>query len=107
MQGQSGAERFRVVVEGRPRGGITVAIPFDPSLVWGELDQFHVHGTVGLQPFRGSLTLEDGVWSLRLGPTWCRAPGFGPGDEVEVVMGPEGPRSASMGVDVACLGLER
>ncbi len=93
--------RFRVGAEGRPRGGISVAIPFDPSVAWGERDQYHVHGTVGGHPFRGPLTTIDGAWSLQLGPAWCRAPGFRPGDDVEVVLGPEGSQSTSMGADVA------
>ena len=42
----------------------------------------------------------DGQWSLQLGPSWCRRPGFEPGDEVEVVMAPEGPRTSTMGADV-------
>ena len=48
-------ERFRVVVVARPNGGITVGIPFDPAGAWGELDAYHVNGTVGGQPFRGAL----------------------------------------------------
>jgi uncharacterized protein YdeI (YjbR/CyaY-like superfamily) len=38
---------------------------------------------------------------VELGPSWCRAPGFGPGDEVEVVLGPEGSLSTTLGADVA------
>ncbi len=93
--------RFRAVAAGRPRGGITVPIPFEPARAWGERDAYHVHGTVGGQRFRGSLTADDGAWSLQLGPSWCRSPGFAPGDEVPVVMGPEGPQSTTMGADVA------
>jgi hypothetical protein len=98
---QSALRRFRTAAEGRPRGGFSLAIPFDPATAWGERDQYHVHGTVGGQPFRGPLADVDGSWSLQLGPAWCRAPGFVPGDEVEVVMGPEGSQSTSMGADVA------
>jgi Bacteriocin-protection, YdeI or OmpD-Associated/Domain of unknown function (DUF1905) len=98
---QSGLRRFRVAPESRPRGGLSVAIPFDPALAWGERDQYHVHGTVGGQPFRGALAMSDGRWSVQLGPDWCRAPGFQPGDEVEVVMGPEGSQSMTLGADVA------
>ena len=94
-------QRFMVIVGGRPRGGISVAIPFDPGLAWGDRDRYHVHGTIGGNRFRGSLEALDGTWSLQLGPTWCRSPGFGPGDEVEVVMRPEGPHSTTMGADVA------
>jgi hypothetical protein len=93
--------RFRVTAVGRPGGGLSVAIPFDPALAWGERDQYHVHGTVGGQPFRGPLSEIEGAWFLRLGPSWCRAPGFRPGDEVDVVIGPEGSRSTTLGADVA------
>ncbi len=93
--------RFRVAVAGRPAGGISFTIPFDPAVAWGERDRYHVHGIVGRQPFRGPLTLSDGSWSVELGPAWCRAPGFGPGDEVEVELGPEGPQSTALGEDVA------
>ncbi len=78
-----------------------MAIPFDPVVAWGERDQYHVHGTVGGQRFRGALTSTGGAWSLQLGPAWCRSPGFQPGDEVDVVMAPEGPQSTTSGADVA------
>jgi hypothetical protein len=98
---QTWVRRFRVAAEGRPRGGISVAIPFDPSLAWGDRDQYHVHGTVGGHHVRGPLVGLNGGWSLQLGPSWCRTPGFGPGDEVEVILGPEGPQSTTLGTDVA------
>src|SRR4249920_2971864 len=75
---QSALRRFRTAAEGRPRGGFSIAIPFDPATAWGERDQYHVHGTVGGHPFRGPLADADGSWSLQLGPAWCRAPGFRP-----------------------------
>jgi len=93
--------RFRVAAEGRPGGGIAIAIPFDPSLARGDRDQYHVHGTVGGQTVRGRLAKLDSGWSLQLGPAWCRAPGFAPGDEVEVALGPEGSQSTTLGADVA------
>jgi hypothetical protein len=98
---QTGLRRFRATAEGRPRGGLAIAIPFEPAGAWGERDQYHVHGTVGGQPFRGPLAESDGRWSLQLGPAWCRAPGFKTGDEVEVAMGPEGSQTTTMGADVA------
>jgi hypothetical protein len=93
-------KHFRAVAVARSRGGITVRIPFDPWPSWGALDAYHVKGTVAGQPFRGALSGDDGGWSLQLGPAWCRRPGFEPGDEVEVMMVPEGPRSSTMGADV-------
>jgi hypothetical protein len=93
--------RGAVVVEGRPRGGISVRLPFDPVDAWGDRDAYYVCGTLGAQSYRGRLDGEPGSWRLDLGPSWCRAPGFGPGDEVELVMAPEGPQSFSMGDDIA------
>jgi len=93
--------RGSVKVEARPRGGVSVTLPFDPSEAWGELDTYHVNGTLGGQPYRGAFLRDDAGWRLDLGPSWCRAPGFGPGDEVELVAALEGPRSTSMGDDVA------
>jgi hypothetical protein len=75
-------------------------VPFDPAERWGVLDTYHVNGTLGGQPYRGALVPEGDGWRLDLGPSWCRAPGFAPGDEVELVMALEGPRSTSMGEDV-------
>lgn len=93
--------RTMVVVRERSRGGVVVEVPFDPAAVWGELDTHHVHGTLGRQPYRGELVEDGGRWRLELGPSWCRVPGFGPGDEVELTVAPEGPRTTSMGDDVA------
>jgi Bacteriocin-protection, YdeI or OmpD-Associated/Domain of unknown function (DUF1905) len=102
MPGQKLSPRTAsVVVEGRPRGGVSVRLPFDPSDAWGVLDAYHVDGTLGGQRYRGTLVHEGHTWRLELGPSWCRAPGFGPGDEVELVMAPEGPRTTTMGDDVA------
>ena len=85
----------------RPGGGHSIAIPFDPGVAWGERDQYHVHGTVGGNRFRGPLATAEGGWSLQLGPAWCRTPGFEPGEVVEIVMAPEGPQSTTMGADAA------
>ena len=85
---------------GRPSGGHSITVPFDPADAWGERDRFHVRGTVAGQRYRGSLGNVEGVWVLQLGPAWCRAPGFDPGDEVVVVMEPEGPHSTTLGPDV-------
>jgi hypothetical protein len=100
MVGQ-GVQRAPVVADARAGGGLSIAIPFDPLTVWGDLDAYHVHGTLGGQPYRGALSRGGDGWALLLGPKWCRSPGFVPTDTVELAMGPEGPRSTSMGDDVA------
>lgn len=93
-------QRFRGVPAARPNGGIRVELPFDPSVAWDARDEYHVSGTIGRHPFRGSLK-RGSPWAVELGPSWCRAPGFGPGDEVEVVIALEGPQTTTMGADVA------
>jgi hypothetical protein len=93
-------QHFRSSVESRPRGGIRISLPFDPDKVWGALDDYHVRGTIGGQPFRGSLITGD-VSVLELGPSWCRTPGFGVGDLVDIRMALEGPRSHTIGDDVS------
>ena len=94
-------QRISVFVEARPRGGLSVPIGFDPSVAWSGRDEFHVAGALGGQPFRGEVTTVDGEWRVLLGPAWCRAPGFGPGDRVALVVGLEGPQSTTMGPDAA------
>jgi Bacteriocin-protection, YdeI or OmpD-Associated/Domain of unknown function (DUF1905) len=93
-------QRFRAVPQDRQQGGIRVSIPFDPDVTWGGRDTYHVRGTIGGNPFRGALG-RGSPWTLQLGPTWCRNPGFSAGDEVEIEIALEGPQSTTMGEDVA------
>lgn len=94
-------QRIPVLVESRARGGVSVRVGFDPSVVWPGRDEFHVVGTLGGHPFRGEVSSVDGEWRIQLGPAWCHAPGFEPGDRVAVVVGLEVPQSTTMGPDVA------
>lgn len=96
-----GVRTFKTVAMARHSGGHVITIPFDPAVAWGAWDRFHVHGMLGGHPYRGALDRTDDGWTLQLGPAWCRTPGFSPGDEVTVLMGPEGPHSTTMGPDVA------
>jgi Bacteriocin-protection, YdeI or OmpD-Associated len=84
----------------RPNGGIRIGLPFDPAVAWQDRDAYHVVGTIGGQRFRGPLK-PGSPWTVELGPTWCREPGFGPSDEVLVEIALEGPQSIKMGEDVA------
>ena len=93
-------QRFRGTPSARPNGGIRVDLPFDPTVAWAERDAYHVVGTIGGNRFRGQLKAGP-PWAVELGPTWCRAPGFGPGDEVLVEIALEGPQSTTLGGDVA------
>ncbi len=93
-------QRFRTTPSTRPSGGIRVDLPFDPAVAWEDRDAYHVVGTIGGNRFRGPLK-PGSPWSVELGPTWCREPGFGPADEVLVEIALEGPQSTTMGEDVA------
>jgi hypothetical protein len=91
---------FVTTIRARPRGGITVALPFDPDAAWGQKDQHYVSGTIGGFAFRGSV--EPGPASaLELGPSWCRDPSVGAGARVAVAVRPEGPQLDTMASDIA------
>ena len=93
--------RFTATVEARPRGGVTIRLPFDPSAEWGTRYRHDVTGSIGGYPVRGTIASTEGTHLLQLGPAWCRDPRVGAGYRVEVVLGPEGPQLATMAPDVA------
>src|SRR5262245_8744606 len=91
---------FRARAEPRPRGGITIGLPFDPDAAWGSKDRHYIHGTIGGYPMRGALSNDGDRWVLSLGPAWCRDPRVGPGNDLAVVLRPEGPQLGSMTPDI-------
>jgi hypothetical protein len=91
---------FTALVESRPRGGIAVKLPFDPSAEWGTKDRYDVTGTISSRKVRGRLISKDGEYYLECGPAWCRDGSVVVGARVFVVLGPEGPQVASMAPDV-------
>lgn len=95
-------QRFKVVVETRPGGGISMVVPFRPETVWGERDAYHVAGAVAGVRVRGVLTGDDTSGRrLELGPAWCRDATVRAGDEVVVDLALEGPQSTTLGDEVA------
>ena len=94
------ARRFRTTLGARPRGGVSVRLPFSPDEAWGQRARHDVHGTIAGYGMRGKLTAVDDGFELRLGPSWCRDPRMVAGAEVDVVLAPEGPGRGSMGQDV-------
>jgi hypothetical protein len=92
---------FTAIVEARPRGGIAVKLPFDPSVEWGMKDRHDVTGTINGRKVRGRLTSIDGAHYLELGPAWCRDGHVTVGALVPVSIGPEGPQVASLAPDLA------
>lgn len=84
--------RFRATLEPRPRGGVVVALPFDPAEAWRARDRWYVAGTIGGQPMRGVVTMDDGRATIALGPAWCRDPRVAAGSTHDVALHPEGPQ---------------
>ena len=76
-------------------------MPFDPDHMWGIKKEHRVHGTVNGMGVRAVVEpLGDG-FGILLGPAWRRDCGIGPGDEVEVVLAPEGPQRDDLAPDFA------
>jgi bifunctional DNA-binding transcriptional regulator/antitoxin component of YhaV-PrlF toxin-antitoxin module len=96
------AERtFTTVVTTDRRRRVLVPVPFDPNEVWGRKPQHRVAGTVEGMGVRAVIEpLADG-YGILLGPAWRRDCGIAPGDEVEVVLAPEGPQRDDLAPDVA------
>ena len=92
---------FTAVVATDARRRVLVPLPFDPDEAWGCRHEHRVAGTVGGAGVRAVVEpLGDGHGIL-LGPAWRRDCGVGPGDEVAVVLAPEGPQQADLAPDVA------
>jgi hypothetical protein len=92
---------FEGTLEARPRGGITVKLPFDPSAEWGSRERYDVTGTIEGRNVRGRLREVDGGHYLELGPAWCRDARMRAGARVSVSLAPEGPQIGSLAPDFA------
>jgi hypothetical protein len=93
--------RFTATVASGPGGRVVVPVPFDPDEAWGAKARHHVTGTVGGTGVRGVLEVTGPGRGLTLGAAWRRDCGVKPGDEVEVVLLPEGPQRTDLTPDVA------
>ena len=58
-------------------------------------------GTVNGMAVRAVVERLDDGWAILLGPAWRRDCGVAPGDEVDVVLWPEGPQREELPEDVA------
>ena len=96
-----GAQRFHAVITVGPRGAGLIAVPFDPDAEWGAKGDHPVGGSIGDRRVRGRLTRRDGGWELTVTPLWLRDTATAVGDEVAVVLNPEGPQRADLAEDVA------
>lgn len=92
---------FTVVVGTDQKGRVLVPVPFDPDQAWGEKLHHHVAGTVNGMGVRGVLEPFGNSKGLLLGLAWRRGCGIQPGDQVSVMLTPEGPQRDQLPVDIA------
>jgi Bacteriocin-protection, YdeI or OmpD-Associated/Domain of unknown function (DUF1905) len=93
--------RFTATVTADKRKRVLVPVPFDPDDVWGRKPEHHVAGTVNGMGVRAIIEPLGSGFGILLGPAWRRGCGMGPGDDVDVVLMPEGPQRADLAPDVA------
>lgn len=91
---------FTAVVSGRKTKAYIV-MPFDPDKVWGARPAHLLHGTINGRRFRGGFEKTDGDWRCSLGPVWRRDNGVELGDELTLVLEPEGPQRGDIDPDIA------
>ena len=92
---------FTATAQARPKGGIAIALPFDPAEAWGDRDRYYLAGTIERHPMRATVTPADDEPMLTLGPAWCRDPRVGPGASLQVNLHPEGPQLDTISADFA------
>ncbi|MGW2094560.1 YdeI/OmpD-associated family protein [Promicromonospora sukumoe] len=95
------AERFTAVVRIDGRDRTHVPVPFEPDKAWGTKPRHHITGTLNGMGLRGVIERTPDGAMLVLGPAWCRDARLVTGDQVEMVLTPEGPQRADLPADVA------
>jgi len=93
--------QFSAVVTTDRRRRVLVPLPFHPDEAWGARREHHVHGTVNGMKVRAVVEALGDGHGIHLGPAWRRCCGIKAGDEVAVVLTPEGPQRADLAPDVA------
>jgi hypothetical protein len=78
-----------------------IALPFDPSEIWGVKQRHHITGTINGCKVRGPLGTDGTHFFLPLGAAWRRDNALDAGSAVEVVLSPEGPQSEQLSSDIA------
>jgi hypothetical protein len=95
------SQRFTVTMAAAGRGGVLIAVPFDPNTMWGTKPRHHIRGTVNGMPVRGTIGPTPGGFGFTLGPAWLRGCGLAVGDTVTVDIEPEGPQRDDLAADIA------
>jgi len=97
----SGSKRFRGVVAADAKKRVYVPVPFDPDEAWGHKRQHRVGGTVNGMRVRAIIETVGDAPGIVLGAAWRRDCRVKPGDEVAVVLSPEGPQRQDLAADIA------
>jgi hypothetical protein len=95
------SQRYTAVVVRDSRRRVLVPVPFDPDRVWGPKKDHRVAGTVNGMGVRAVIESVGDGRGVLLGPAWRRDCGIAPGDEVAVVLFPEGPQRDDLAPDIA------
>ena len=93
--------RFTTTVVQGPKRRALVPLPFDPAQAWGHKPAHALTGSVNGMAVRAVVEPLDDRWAILLGPAWRRDCGIGPGDQVDVVLEPEGPQRDDLADDLA------
>lgn len=94
-------QRFAATVRLQEKRRVVVPIPFNPDVVWGRKTRHHVHGTVDGMGVRAVVEPVGDGCGFVLGEAWRRDCGIAAGDQVTVVLEPEGPQRAELAPDFA------
>lgn len=94
-------QHFKTIVQQGERGRVFIALPFNPSDVWGKKQRHYVAGTINGMDFRGSLGSDGERYFMPLGAAWRRGCGIKAGDAMTVVLWPEGPQQDTLPEDIA------
>lgn len=85
----------------RRNNKLCFVLPFRPDRRWGRKPVHHVSGTVAGQTFRGKTSSGEEPSVLFLMPAWLRGHPLAAGDQVEIVLKPEGPQRGQLDPDIA------
>ena len=92
-------KRFCTTIAGSC-GKAHIALPFNPDEEWGRRARHDLTGSIGGHAYRGKVQVTETGTILSLGPAWRRDNGVAIGDDVEVVLRPEGPQVSEMEPDI-------
>jgi hypothetical protein len=92
--------RFTTRLEpAKAKGSLAFTLPFDPDEVWGAKPRHHLGGSLGGEKVR--VVVDGGSRVATVGAMWARDCGVSAGQEVAVVLEPEGPQRDDLAPDVA------